>query len=271
MVHYMTMKFCSFASSSSGNCYLVGSENTKLLIDLGIAGKKVIEGLTENNLTPENVNGILITHEHVDHVKSVRMISRKAVNAKVYTSQGTAGQISDKVSDEKLHIIDTEFPFTIGDIMVKPFNLSHDAAEPLGYSFTHNGRKVSIITDTGYVSDEIFQETYDSDLLVLEANHEINILKMGSYPYRLKQRILGNFGHLSNEAAGAYLCRMIKERNPERKKPRVLLAHLSSENNTPSQAYLTIRNLLFEENLMIGRDLELDVIKKDEISSLMEV
>ena len=204
-------------------------------------------------------------------MKSVRMISRKAVNAKVYTTQGTANQISDRVSDEKLHIIDTEYPFTIGDILVKPFSLSHDAAEPVGYSLLHNGRKVSIITDTGYVPEEMFDETYDSDFLVLEANHEINILKMGSYPYRLKQRILGNFGHLSNEAAGAYLCRMLKKRDENANPPRVVLAHLSSENNTPSQAYLTIRNILFEENYMIGRDLELDVIKKDEISPVMEV
>ena len=267
----MTLKFCSFASSSSGNCYLVESENTKLLIDLGIAGKKVIEGLESLNLGPEDIDGILITHEHIDHVKSVRMISKKAVNAKVYTTQGTANQISDKVADEKLHIIDTEYPFTIGDIMVKPFSLSHDAAEPVGYSLTHNGRKFSVITDTGYVPEEMFNETYDSDFLVLEANHEINILKMGSYPYRLKQRILGNFGHLSNEAAGAYLCKMIKIRNDGQKLPKVVLAHLSSENNTPSQAYLTIRNILFEENYMIGRDIELDVLKKDERSLLMEV
>ena len=267
----MTLKFCSFASSSSGNSYLVESENTKLLVDVGIAGKKILGGLRENHIEPEEINGILITHEHIDHVKSVRMLSRKAVNAKVYATQGTASQISDKVEEEKLHIIDTEYPFTIGDIMVKPFNLSHDAAEPVGYVLEHNGKKISIITDTGYISEEIFRETYDSDFFVLEANHEINILKMGSYPYRLKQRILGNFGHLSNEAAGAYICRIIRKRKKDTMPPKIVLAHLSSENNTPSQAYLTIRNILFEEDLMIGRDLELGVILKDEMSSLMEV
>lgn len=267
----MALKFCSFASSSSGNCYLVESSNTRLLIDMGIAGKRVIEGLESRNLTPEDVNGILITHEHIDHVKSVRMISKKAVNAKVYTSRGTASQILDKVDEEKIKYVEPDSPFTIGDIMVNPFRLSHDAAEPLGFSVIHNHKKISVITDTGYVTDDMFYETYDSDLLVLEANHEINILKMGSYPYSLKQRILGNSGHLSNEAAGNYICRMLGERKATAPVPKIVLAHLSSENNTPSQAYLTIRNILFEEDYLIGRDLEMDVIKKDQISSVMEV
>ena len=267
----MALKFCSFASSSSGNCYYVESRNTRLLIDMGIAGKHVIAGLEKMGCTPEDVNGILITHEHTDHVKSIRMISRKACNAKVYTSRGTASQILDKVEEKRIQCVEPDCPLTIGDIMVNPFRLSHDAAEPLGFSIIHNHKKISVITDTGFVSEDMFYETYDSDLLVLEANHEINILKMGSYPYSLKQRILGDYGHLSNEAAGKYICRMLGERKATAPAPKIVLAHLSSENNTPSQAYLTIRNMLFEEDYMIGRDLEMDVIKKDEISSVMEV
>lgn len=154
---------------------------------------------------------------------------------------------------------------------MKSFGLSHDAAEPMGFSFIHNDKKMSIVTDTGYISDDLFEQIYDSDFLVLEANHEINILKMGAYPYSLKQRILGNKGHLSNEAAGKCICRMLHERQKECSVPKIVLAHLSSENNTPAQAYLTIRNILFEEDFYIGKDLEMDVIKKDQISSLMEV
>ncbi len=267
----MTLKFCSFASSSSGNCYLVESEKTKLLIDVGITGKKIIEGLSQRNLTTDDLNGILITHEHTDHVKSIRMISKKASNAKVFTSKGTALEISDKIEESKLECINSEQLFKIGDIDVKPFGLSHDAAEPMGFSLMHNNKKMSIVTDTGYISDELFEQIYDSDFLVLEANHEINILKMGSYPYSLKQRILGNEGHLSNEAAGKCICRMLHQRENGCRMPKIVLAHLSSENNTPAQAYLTIRNILFEEDLYIGRDLEMDIIKKDQISSLMEV
>ncbi len=267
----MALKFCSFASSSSGNSYLVESEKTKLLIDVGIAGKKVIEGLAERNLTLEDLDGILITHEHSDHVKSIRMISKKASNAKVFTSRGTASEINDKVEAGKFNFINADCEFNIGDICVKSFNLSHDAVEPMGFSFTHNERKLSIVTDTGYITKDIFNEIYDSDFLVLEANHEINILKMGAYPYNLKQRILGNKGHLSNEAAGECICRMLHQRENKDEIPKIVLAHLSSENNTPAQAYLTIRNILFEEDFYIGKDLEMDIIRKNQVSPLMEV
>ena len=267
----MTLKFCSFASSSSGNSYLVESEKTKLLVDAGIAGKNIIAGLRTNEVSPDQLDGILITHEHTDHVKSVGMMSRKAPNALVYTSCGTADCIACKVSEEKMQTVKPEKEFCIGDIDVKPFRLSHDAAEPLGYTFRHNRHKMSIITDTGYISDEIFEATADSDLLVLEANHEVNILKMGSYPYSLKQRILGDKGHLSNEAAGEYICRMLKRRGNSGKTPKIILAHLSRENNTPAQAFLTIRNILFENDYYIGKNLELEVAERDNISSLVEV
>lgn len=267
----MSLKFCSFASGSSGNCYLVESEGTKLLVDVGIAGKKVIGCLEEKNLTPERLDGILITHEHIDHIKSIRMMSRKAQNAKIYASRGTASQIGGKVTEEKIRQIFPDKPFEIGDITVYPFRLSHDAAEPTGYSFRCGRKKMSIVTDTGRISQEIFEEVADSDLLVLEANHETNILKTGPYPYSLKQRILGDEGHLSNEAAGKCLCRMLRERIAGQDIPKVVLAHLSGESNTPAQAYLTVSNILFEEDFYIGKDLELDVAGRDSISSLFEV
>lgn len=269
----MTLQFCSFASSSSGNCYMVRSENTTLLVDVGIAGKHVLAGLSEKGVAPEEVNGILLTHEHVDHVKSLRMISKKAVNAGVYASKGTLSQVCDKVSDECICPVQAQTAFEIGDIKVKPFRLSHDAAEPMSYSFCKGDKQITIVTDTGYVSEEVFDEIKEADLLVLEANHEVNILKMGAYPYSLKRRILGDEGHLSNEAAGKCLCAMLKYRGEQEKKdvPKVILAHLSKENNTPGQAYLTIRNILFEEDYYIDKDLELDVALREEVGKNVEI
>lgn len=266
----MSLKFCSFASGSSGNCYMVKSEHTTLLVDVGITGKRVFSGLAERGVDPETIDGILITHEHIDHVRSLRMVSKKAVNAGVYASRGTLAQIADKIPEARSYCVPEEEPFYIGDIQVDPFRLSHDAAEPTGYSFACGGRQLTIVTDTGYVSEEIFQQVESADLLILEANHEVNILKMGAYPYPLKRRILSDEGHLSNEAAGRCLCQMLKKRE-HKKIPHVVLAHLSKENNTPGQAYLTIRNILFEEDFYIDKDLKLNIACRDEVSPFVEV
>ena len=268
----MALSFCSFASGSSGNCYLVESENTTLLVDVGITGKRILAGLQENGHDPTEVDGILLTHEHIDHVRSIRMLGRKACHAEVFGSSGTLNGIEpDRLPQDRTHAL--TFPledFRIGDIQVKPFALSHDASQPTGYSFCHEENQVTIVTDTGYVTEEIFRHICQADLLVLEANHEVNILRMGPYPYPLKQRILGEEGHLSNETAGDTIARMldVREKNDP---PTVLLGHLSRENNTPQQAYLTVRNILFENDYYVDRDVALDVILRDEVSRRYEV
>ena len=273
----MALEFCSFASGSSGNCYLVKTENTKLLVDVGITGKRIIAGLDGQGLCCEDLDGILLTHEHTDHVQSIRMIARKAKTACVVGSEGTLNRVRERVPEGRLITIcggaavgtDVE----IGDIQVIPFSLSHDAAEPVGYSFRTDGRQITIVTDTGCVTEEIFGQIRRADLLVLEANHEVNILKMGPYPYPLKRRILGDEGHLSNDTAGQVLCRMLEERKEKEEEdiPKVLLAHLSRENNTPQQAYLTVQNILFENGFYVDRDLKLTVILRDEESPLFTV
>lgn len=266
----MGFTFCSFASGSSGNCYLVQSEETKLLIDVGIAGKRVVSGLAENSLAPTDVNGILLTHEHIDHVKSIRMMGKQAEFATVYGSKGTISRIEDKLPMGRTVAFPKCKDFNIGDITVMPFHLSHDAAEPIGYSFKKDGKQISIVTDTGCVTDEIFEHVKNADLLVMEANHEVNILKMSRYTYNLKRRILGEEGHLSNEAAGKCICKMLNQRSGK-EIPRIVLAHLSNENNTPEQAFLTIRNILFEEDYYINQDLLLDIIPRDDVSKIMEI
>lgn len=265
----MAFSFCSFSSGSSGNCYLVRSDNTALLVDVGISGKKIIEGLSATETPEELVKGVLVTHEHIDHVKSLRVISKKLPGAKTYANSGTWTQIEENVPDAQRQVFITGEMFSIGDIKVKPFHISHDAVEPVGFSFYAEGKQISIVTDTGYITDEIFTEMKQADILALEANHDENMLKVGRYPWNVKQRILGNKGHLSNVAAGKCLCRLLDECC--NKPRRVLLAHLSRENNFPEMAYQTIKNVLEESEYYLGKQLQLNTMMKDEISMIYKV
>ena len=266
----MPFKFLSAASGSSGNCYILKTEETAVLIDVGTTGKRIIEGLSEMGLSPENVDGILVTHEHTDHVKSLKMIGKKASSARIYGSSETLHAVRDMAPGERFFEVEPGAAFTVGDMKIRAFSLSHDAAGPLGYSVISGDKMCTVVTDTGCITEEMFGYIRESDLLVLEANHEVNVLMMGSYPYYLKQRIVGDKGHISNETAGSTLCRMLRERR-NGNTPRVILAHLSRENNTPEQAFLTVKNMLFDEDFLVGRDLFLDVAKRDQVGHIIEI
>ena len=233
----MPLQFCSFASGSSGNCYLIKNQRSAILIDAGISGKKIFQGLEETGTPFEAVSAVLVTHEHIDHVKS-------------------------------LPIVTTGEDFQIDDFRIRPFAIPHDAAEPVGFSIYYDGRQISIVTDVGCITDEIFEEITNADLLLLEANHEKEILLMGRYPYNLKRRILGDHGHLSNVSAGTCLCRLVGKK---KKRRRVLLGHLSRENNDPSVAMLTITNTLQEQDIFPGDELSLEVMLRDSCSCVYEV
>ena len=272
----MGLRFCSFASGSTGNCYLLKTENTSLLVDVGIAGKRIIEGLGSCDLKPEQIDGILVTHEHTDHIKSLRMIAKKAVNGKIYTSEGTAYSVSEKMPMLEDRICVTDNSFKVGDIEIESFSLSHDAEDPVGFSVQSEGKRVTIITDTGIATKQMLSIAAKSDLLVLEANHEVNILHCSSYPYELKRRILSDHGHLSNDAAAEFIYdveKLRKNGGDERKseKQKILLAHLSRENNSPMQAMLTIKNRLFEENMIAGEDYLINALSADVATRLLEI
>ena len=272
-VTYMELGLQTLASSSSGNSYLIKSEKTNIILDIGIGIKKLNEKLAEAQLMPEEISGVLLTHEHIDHVRSLGALTRKSADMIVYATRGTICALTEKTPD----LGRTEFmpvtggqPFVVGDIRVVPFNVSHDTAEPVAYAFEKGGRKAAVVTDTGFVSDEIFDNIKDADLLVLEANHERNILLYGRYPYPVKHRILSDLGHLSNEAAAECLVRMLTGLGGS-KVPRVVLAHLSKENNTPQQALITVRNLLEEAGFYVGKDLELEVADREETGRFIVV
>ena len=269
----MELGLQTFASSSSGNSYLIKSENTNIILDIGIGIKKLNEKLAEARLRPEEISGVLLTHEHIDHVRSLGALVRKSDDMTVYATRGTIGAVVEKTSglgSIRFVPVTGGEAFMVGDIRVIPFNVSHDTAEPVAYAFEKGGRKAAVVTDTGFVSDEIFENIKDADLLVLEANHERNILLYGRYPYPVKHRILSDLGHLSNEASAECLVRMLTELGGS-KVPRVLLAHLSKENNTPQQAMITVRNILEESGFFIGKDLELEVVDREESGRFLVV
>ncbi|MDO4394035.1 MAG: MBL fold metallo-hydrolase [Bacillota bacterium] len=255
----MTIKFCSFASGSSGNCYLVKDDETAILIDAGISGKKIMQYLEETDTPPEQVQALLVTHEHIDHVQSLPILSKNLPNVLVYANEPTWDCNERPVPQNKRRTFTTGIDFSVGEFTVRSFHVSHDAAEPVGFSIIQENRQISILTDSGYVSDENLEEIAPADILVLESNHEEEMLLMGKYPYNVKRRILGNEGHLSNVTCGkclARICHLIS------KPRRVLLGHLSRDNNDPSIAMLAVNNTLMENDVMPGGNLRIEIAQR---------
>ena len=234
------MRLCSIASGSSGNCIYVGSETTHLLVDIGISGKKAESGLHELDLTGRDIDGILITHEHADHIQGLGVIARK-YEIPIYATPGTIEAIKSykplgKLEEDIFRPVKEDEKFVIKDLTINPMKISHDAAQPVGYRISYGSRKVAICTDLGTYNEYTVESLRGMDALLLEANHDINMLQVGPYPYYLKQRILGDRGHLSNENSGRLLCRILHDNLKA-----VLLGHLSKENNLPELAYESVR------------------------------
>lgn len=238
------MKLMSIASGSSGNSILVGSDNTTLLVDVGISKKRITEGLKNADVDFSDIDGILITHEHIDHVKSLGVISR-SYNIPIYATEETNRQLTymkKQLGDfdfDLLTNIEVDKSFTIGDIEITPHAIWHDAADPVCYSFINNGKKASIATDMGDFDDYIVNCLKDSDAMLIEANHDVKMLEVGPYPYQLKMRILGKRGHLSNELSGKLIRQLLNDHIH-----CIMLGHLSDKNNYPDIAYLTVKQEL---------------------------
>ena len=272
----MSLSFCSFASGSNGNCYLIKSEKAAILIDAGISASRIMKELFRTDTPKENVKALFLTHEHTDHVTGARVLLKKLTEANVYASSGTLegtirrdkhqrlSFINDINEDRRITIVPDE-AVSIGDIKVYAFRTLHDAADPCGYIIMSGGKSIAIITDTGYVTEEMINCIADADVLVLEANHDTDLLRSGPYPYPLKKRILSDHGHLSNNQTADALLRTIEYYN---KKRVVLLAHLSGENNTPAIAERTVLSALAREGHYTGRDLYMGVLNRGEASLL---
>ena len=234
------MDLCSITSGSSGNCIYVGSDNTHLIIDAGISGKRIETGLNEIGLTTSDIDGILITHEHSDHIGGLGVLARR-YGIPMYSTPGTIKGIKEsrslgEIPEELFREIEADKDFLIEDLRIKPIRVSHDANEPVAYRVQHEKSSVAVVTDLGMYDDYIIEAFGGVDALLLEANHDVNMLQVGRYPYYLKQRILGDKGHLSNERSGQLLGKLMHD-----KLKTVLVGHLSAENNLAELAYETVR------------------------------
>lgn len=260
------MRLCSISSGSRGNAILAYSAKTKLLVDCGISGKTVCLGLETLGITPDSLQGILVTHEHIDHTKGIGILSRK-FDLPIYATESTWKAMPasiGKIAPHNIQKIHADDAFFIDDIKIAAFPIPHDAANPIGYTLSANGEKVAVATDIGELQEGLFRALKGCQSVLLEANHDINMLEIGHYPFPLKRRIRGKLGHLSNDEAGKaaeFLFRMGVK--------KILLGHLSQENNYPMLALQTVKNILTEANILPGQNICLEVALQNQISAII--
>lgn len=246
------MRFSVLASGSTGNSVLVETDQTKVLIDAGLSGKQVEAQLKEVGVDPRSLDAILVTHEHADHIKGVGVLARR-YKLPVYTHEKTWGQLDTligEVPEEQKFLFDEGEVRHFADLTIESFGISHDAAFPMGFCFYEGEKKLTLATDTGYVSQRMKEKITGSQAYIFESNHDVEMLRMGHYPWNIKRRILSDVGHLSNEDAAMALSDILQGTGE-----RVYLSHLSQDNNMTELARLTVRNIL-EEN---GFDMEEEV------------
>jgi phosphoribosyl 1,2-cyclic phosphodiesterase len=248
------MRFSVLASGSTGNAFFIGTDRCAFLVDAGLSGKQVEKLLDSVGVKPTELNGILVTHEHNDHIKGVGVLARK-YQLPVYANEATWARLPaliGEVPEKQQEVFRTNTQITLGDLDIQSYGISHDAAEPVGFCFYHGIHKLALTTDLGYVSQRIKETILGADIFVFESNHDVELLRMGSYPWHIKQRILSDSGHLSNEDAGEALLHVITERTKQ-----VYLAHLSKENNMVELAHMTVNNILSENGIKVNHDLQL--------------
>lgn len=237
------------ASGSKGNAAYLQFGRTRILIDAGISCRRIEKGLKQYGCTLTDIDAVFITHEHTDHVNGLATLLKKT-HMPIYTTADTWQAIGNKVENYTDRFVPLTRRISVKDIQVVPFSVSHDAARPVGYTVYHGDCKLTYATDLGFVSQEVANAAAYADILVLEANHDEEMLRNGSYPYQLQQRILGNRGHLSNTAAARLLASL-----PTKGMMRVLLAHRSENNNTPALSLHTMRSILGQSGKVIGQDI----------------
>lgn len=247
------MELASIASGSSGNCIYIGNESSHFLVDAGISRKRIVEGLADIEVRPEDIDGIFITHEHMDHISGLGVFLRK-YPVPVYATAKTIDRIFavkslGAIDRELFSSVSPDSPLKIGNIKVEASSTYHDAADPVCYTFQDGNSKVGIATDFGTYDDYLVEKMQGCETLLVEANHDLNMLMVGPYPYPLKRRIMGNQGHLSNERAGQFLSKVIGKNCKN-----VFLGHLSKENNYGELAYETVRVELLAHNIDMEKE-----------------
>ena len=265
----MPVRFCPLASGSDGNSFYVGTEHTHILIDAGLSGKQIEKNLTSIHRQVSEIDAIFITHEHSDHIKGAGVLSRR-YNIPLYATGGTWDAMQDSASLGKIELRNKRYVYpqencVINDLRILPFEIPHDACEPVAYSVYACDHKISLATDMGHITDTVKENLADSSAILLESNHDVEMLKNGTYPFYLKQRILGKKGHLSNHLAGELLTELVSERLKY-----VFLGHLSHENNSPTLALNTVKNILKTKKILPGKNFELNMANRSTSSEFVE-
>ncbi|KAA0546046.1 MBL fold metallo-hydrolase [Bacillus sp. BGMRC 2118] len=250
----MSFHFSVLSSGSTGNAIYVGTDKMKLLVDAGHSGKQMELLFNQVNVNPKELSGILVTHEHSDHIKGVGILSRK-YNIPIYANSKTwkaMEHLIGEIPSDQRFTFETGQVLSFMDIEVESFGVSHDAAEPMFYVFHHEGKKLVTITDTGYVSDRMKGIIRNADVYVFESNHDVEMLRMGRYPWNIKRRILSDVGHVSNEDAALALADVIGDRTKS-----VFLAHLSQDNNMKELAKMSVQQTLESKDIEVGNRFKL--------------
>lgn len=263
----MALYFCSLASGSSGNCQYIASEKAGILLDAGLSGKYIHQSLLDIGAKIENLKALFITHEHSDHVKSAGILMRK-YGLTLYITPLTFEKIAHKLgkyAEDKVVFLDKNKKVFVDDICVEAFSVSHDAVDAVAYTFEVESNKMGIITDLGHVPLEVLDHMLECQLLMLESNHDEDMLNAGSYPYPLKRRILSHKGHISNVAAAEAIVRTLESKGPL---GHVILGHLSQDNNTPALAYETVKEILEQNAWPVGERIHLDLAYRSRVGKL---
>jgi phosphoribosyl 1,2-cyclic phosphodiesterase len=264
MLAYMCVSVSMLASGSRGNCAIVSSSRTRILVDAGISCRETFKRMKSLSEDPHSLTAILITHEHNDHIYGLATLAKKLRIPVFMTgpthsawSRALRNEKGERPQLEKLERFESGHRFQIGDIEVKPFTIPHDAVDPVGFTFRVEGSKVSMVTDLGYVPANVRDHLRGSDILVMESNHDVEMLRGGSYPWAVKQRVASNVGHLSNEKLADFLTS-----DYDNNAAFVVLAHLSEQNNHPdiarkgAELALAERGGLFQSRLLVAMQSE---------------
>lgn len=260
------MRFSSLGSGSSGNCLFVETKHTRFLIDAGFSGKQIEMQLRAIDVDPKTIDYILVTHEHQDHIKGVGIFARRyriPVVANYGTWKAMETCVGNLPEDLKL-VFDSDKPFSIQDADIIAPRTSHDSAESCAYIIQSENKKISVVTDTGIISENLQRHLKGSDVLFIEANHDVEMLEKGPYPMHLVKRIRSAHGHLSNEECARTLLDVMKGNGET-----ILLGHLSHENNIPLLAMDTITNILQDSGVRVQKDIRMSTAKRNEHSGVV--
>ncbi|GAK48520.1 metallo-hydrolase [Secundilactobacillus oryzae JCM 18671] len=263
------LKVSILASGSTGNVTYIETGQHKVLVDAGLSGKKIEALMASIGKSMSDVDALFVTHEHSDHRKAVGILARRYPQLNVYANKGTWDAMGTKIGEvatEQKNLFAPDTTLSLGDLDVESFSVSHDAAEPQFYSFHHAGKSFVILTDTGYVSEHVEGTIKDADAYLMECNHDLEMLRQGSYSWPLKQRILGERGHLSNEDGAETMMDVLGNHTK-----RIFLGHLSQENNIKSLAHLTVTSMMTNHDYGVGHDFQLLDTDPDKASDLYAI